>query len=79
MFIVYILKDVNGKVYKGVTGDLDRRLSEHISGNTKSTRSMKKIEIVYSENYSTFKEAREREKYFKTAAGRRWLKKRDII
>lgn len=36
---------------------------------------MDKLELVYREEYDTFNEARAREKYFKTATGRRFLKK----
>ncbi len=36
---------------------------------------MKGIEVVYTERYDTFDEARKREIYFKTAAGRRFLNK----
>ena len=35
---------------------------------------MKNLKLVYSENYDSFAEARKRELYFKTAAGRRFLK-----
>jgi len=36
---------------------------------------MKELEIVYTEEYNTFDEARQRELYFKSGAGRRFLKK----
>lgn len=35
---------------------------------------MKDLKIVYTEKFENFSEARKREKYFKTAAGRRFLK-----
>jgi predicted GIY-YIG superfamily endonuclease len=35
---------------------------------------MKGLRLVYTEEFATFEEARQREKYFKTAAGRRFLK-----
>ena len=76
MFIVYVLKDKNGKLYKGLTNDLDRRLREHKSGKTQTTSKMSDFEVVYKEEYKTFEEARKRELYFKTAAGRRFLKKK---
>ena len=75
MFIVYVLRDTNGKVYKGVTNNLIRRLREHRSGETLSTRRMQGIDVVYTEEYPDFQTARSREVYFKTAAGRRFLKK----
>jgi hypothetical protein len=36
---------------------------------------MNNIKLIYSEGYSTFEEARERELYFKTAAGRKFITK----
>ncbi len=74
MFIVYVLQDENGKFYKGFTNDLARRFSEHVSGQTKTTRKMPGLKIVYTEEYETLTEARAREVYFKTAAGRKFLK-----
>lgn len=74
MFTVYILRDISGKVYKGMTNNLDRRLKEHRSGHAATTSRMKKFSVVYTENYETFDEARKRELYLKSAAGRRFLK-----
>jgi len=74
MFVVYVLKDERGDLYKGMTNNLKRRLREHISGHTKTTKRMKNLKLVYNEEYSTFVEARKRELYFKSAAGRRYLK-----
>jgi putative endonuclease len=75
MFIVYILKDSNGKLYKGITNNFPRRIAEHKSGHTKTTSRMSGLKLVYKEEYATFKETRKRELYFKSAAGRRFLKK----
>ena len=74
MYTVYVLSDNDGHLYKGMTNDLERRLGEHRSGKTRSTRRMGEITVVYTELYQTMEEARVREKYFKTAAGRRFLK-----
>jgi putative endonuclease len=74
MYIVYVLQDEHGKFYKGFTNDLARRFSEHVSGQTKTTRKMEGLKIVYTEEYQTLREARAREVYFKTAAGRKFLK-----
>ncbi len=74
MYSVYVLQDDKGNFYKGFTNDLARRFSEHVSGQTKTTRNMTGLKIVYTEEYSTLQEARAREVYLKTAAGRRFLK-----
>jgi putative endonuclease len=74
MYIVYVLKDERGKMYKGMTSNLKRRLLEHKRGNTKSTRYLENPSVVYTKEHPSFEKAREREVYFKTAAGRRFLK-----
>ena len=73
-YFVYVLKDDKEKLYKGMTNNLSRRLSEHKSGHTVTTSRMNNLEVVYSEEFDNFKDARKRELYFKSAAGRRFLK-----
>lgn len=73
-YTVYVLADDSGRLYKGVTNNLDRRLKEHISGHTFTTRKMSGLVVRYTEMYDTFEAARAREKYLKSAAGRRFLK-----
>ncbi len=74
MYYTYVLQDKNGKFYKGFTNNLKRRLYEHKSGHTKTTKNMLDIKIVYIEEHATIKDARTREVYLKSAAGRRFLK-----
>ena len=73
-FTTYVLKDVDGKLYKGMTSDLQQRLRDHRSGHTRTTSRMKDFVVAYTENFDTFEQARKRELYFKSAAGRRFLK-----
>lgn len=75
MYTVYILKDSKNNLYKELTNNLKRRLTEHKRGSTKTTKNMKGIEVVYQEEYNNFDEARQREIYLKTAAGRKFIKK----
>ncbi len=75
MFSVYVLKDRDGKLYKGMTNNLSRRVEEHKDGRTRTTKKMKDVQVIYTETYDTRIEARAREKYLKSAAGRRFLKK----
>ena len=75
MYTIYVLKDKNGKLYKGITNNLSRRLNEHKRGKTNTTAKMKDFALIYKENYNDFIEARKRELYLKSAAGRRYLKK----
>ena len=73
-YYAYVLQDEDGKRYKGMTVNLARRLAEHQCGKTITTRKMQGLKLVYSEKFKSFEEARKRELYFKTAAGRRFLK-----
>ena len=74
MFTVYILKDTDNKLYKGITNNIRRRLSEHKRGKTQTTARMKNFELLYKEEYNNFEEARNRELYFKSATGRKFIK-----
>ncbi len=57
-----------------MTNNLDRRIKEHNAGHTKSTKN-NAWEIVYKEDLPDRPSARKREKYLKSAAGRRYLQK----
>jgi putative endonuclease len=75
MFYVYVLKSLkDGSLYKGHTNDLNKRLNQHNSGITKSLRHKAPFIILYFEEFQTRAEAIAREKYFKSAGGRRFLK-----
>jgi len=75
MYTVYVLKDSLGKFYKGMTNNLHRRLKEHNSSQTITTSKMTNLDLAYKEEYDNFEDARKRELYLKSAAGRRFLKK----
>lgn len=75
IYKVYVLQDNKGRLYKGMTNNLERRLREYQSGKTRTTSHMDCLEIIYTESFCSFAEARKRELYLKSAAGRRFLKK----
>ena len=58
-----------------MTNDLERRLSEHNSGKSIYTSKFKPWKIISTEEFGTIEEARDKEKYYKTSAGRKQLKK----
>ena len=75
MYVVYVLQDENGKIYKGFTNNLARRFSEHVGKvGSRTTSMMQDLKIVYTEEFKDLASARGREVYLKTAAGRRFLK-----
>lgn len=74
MYYVYVLRDDKGKLYKGMSKNMERRLKDHSRGHTKSTKKFVNIAVVYLEELPSRESARKREKYLKSAAGRRFLK-----
>ena len=75
MFYAYVLKSiVHEYFYKGHCENLEQRLKEHNSGMTTSIKTYIPFIIVYFEEFKSREEAIAREKYFKSSAGRRFLK-----
>ncbi|KAB2922285.1 MAG: GIY-YIG nuclease family protein [Bacteroidetes bacterium] len=75
MFWVYVLKsDAHYRFYVGLTEDVARRLAEHNSGRTKSTKAYRPWSIVFSESFITRTEARKREKKLKSGSGKEYIK-----
>lgn len=76
MYYAYVLKSVkDGKLYTGHTENLSRRLSDHNNGKVKSTADRKPFTIVYSEVCSSRSEARWRERYLKSASGKKIVRR----
>jgi len=63
MAFVYILKCADGSFYTGSTWNLEKRISDHMSGDgSKYTKNRRPIQLVYMEEYSRIDEAYAREK-----------------
>ncbi len=74
---VYALRSQrDGRFYVGFTGDLKRRLVEHNAGRVDSTRTRAPLELIYYEACRDPRDATRREKYLKSAWGKRYLKGR---
>lgn len=79
-YFSYILYSIDyNRFYKGHCENLEERLKQHNSGFTKSTKPFISCKIVYYEEFENRNEAIKREKYFKTAAGRRFLKNKIVV
>jgi len=74
IFVYVLYSSVFDRKYVGIAAELEKRLGEHNAGKTKSTKAFVPWKIVYHESYTSYEEARKREKYLKSAAGRRFLK-----
>lgn len=74
---VYVLQSlVDGNFYTGYTNDLRRRVEEHNTGKVPSTAARRPLKLVYYEACRSQADATHREKYLKTAWGKRYLKSR---
>lgn len=67
MYTVYILRSNKyERYYVGHSSDIKKRLVEHNSGRTKSTKPYIPWEIIYTEEYATKSEAYKREQEIKS-------------
>ncbi|OAB76069.1 GIY-YIG nuclease family protein [Cochleicola gelatinilyticus] len=74
-YYVYVLKSKKGgRLYKGLTQDLIKRISQDNNGENKSTKGFIPWELYHYEIFETRVEARSREKYFKSGSGREFLR-----
>ncbi|HTP79740.1 MAG TPA: GIY-YIG nuclease family protein [Bacteroidota bacterium] len=76
MYHVYVLRSrVNGKYYVGQTSNLETRIKKHNWGESRSTKSGRPWELVYSESFHTRTEAIRQERFLKSPAGWKTLSK----
>ena len=74
---VYVLQsEIDQQFYVGLTRDLLTRLKAHNDGRVNSTRKRRPLELVYWEGCRSEGDAAQREKYLKTAWGKRYIKTR---
>ena len=73
IYVLFSLKDKN--LYIGYTGDLKKRIDYHNRGYNTSTKHRRPLKLIFSEAFISEKDARKREKFFKTGHGREELKR----
>ena len=75
MYYTYVLEvgETDKKLYTGSTNDLKRRLLEHKRGIVRFTKK-RPFKLIYYEACLNESSARKREKYLKTAWGKRYLR-----
>ena len=77
MFYTYVLKsEKNGRLYTGFTNDLRKRFKEHNSGKSLYTAKRGPFKLIYYEACHNQYDAMTREKYLKTAMGKRYIQNR---
>jgi putative endonuclease len=76
-YYVYVLwSERDRRLYVGYTKDIRRRLDEHNSGRVPSTKKRTPMKLIYWEGCFNQQDATKREKYLKTAWGKRYIKTR---
>jgi len=74
---VYVLRSQKDeKFYVGYTKNVQKRLEEHNSGHVQSTKDRRPLKLIYWEGCINQQDATRREKYLKTAWGKRYIKTR---
>lgn len=74
---VYVLRSLKDKMfYVGFTKNLKQRLEAHNRGQVPATKRRTPLELVYWEGCLNQADATQREKYLKTAWGKRYIKNR---
>ncbi len=77
MYYIYVLQSgKDGNLYIGCTSNLAQRLKAHQNGLVRSTRSRLPLSLVYRESYDNIHEAYRAERSYKTAGGKRQLKRK---
>jgi putative endonuclease len=75
MWSVYVLySDRLERSYVGCSADVDGRLKTHNAGQVRATHADVPWRLIHTEAVGSHLEARHRERYYKTGAGRRRLK-----
>lgn len=74
-FYVYVLQsEKDHLLYTGYTKDLNGRVSKHNKGEVESTKMRTPFKLIYWEGCLHQQDATRREKYLKSAWGKRYLK-----
>ena len=75
MYYNYILQSIkDGRTYVGFTENVKERLIRHNCGYVNATKHRRPFRVLFTEQAKDAQEAKKREKYWKSGAGRRKLK-----
>jgi predicted GIY-YIG superfamily endonuclease len=75
MIDVYaIVSEKNNDIYVGMALSAEKRLKEHNNGKNRYTKGLRPWKLFKIEYFPDWKEARVREKYLKSGAGKELLK-----
>jgi len=74
LYVYILLNEAKTRTYTGVSDDVEQRLKEHNEGKVKSSRPYRPYRVIYTEEFQTLSEARQKERFYKSTTGRRRLK-----
>ena len=72
---VYLLQLFNRTHFTGITNNIQRRLSEHQSGYSKSTRHYLPVKLIFTQEFPNRKKARRMEVKIKNLGAKKHLNK----
>ena len=75
-YVYVLLSQKDGQFYMGYTRNVHKRVEQHNSGHVQATKSRLPMKLIYWEGCINQQDATRREKYLKTAWGKRYLKGR---
>lgn len=77
MIFVYVMRsEVDGRFYVGMSQNVQKRLQEHNTGRTRSTKGYAPWKLFFQETFEDRSTARKREKYLKSGYGKQWIKEK---
>lgn len=75
MYFIYILQSSKDyRTYVGYSHDVQNRLAQHNAGQVPATKDRRPLKLIFTESFKTEQEAKKRELYWKSGAGRRKMK-----
>jgi len=74
-YYAYVLQSLSKNfIYIGYTSNLKKRLLTHNSKQVNSTQYYAPLKLIFFEGYASSRDAKRREKYFKTTKGKTSLR-----
>ena len=73
-FVYALVSEKDNRIYVGFSSNLDKRIIEHNSGKTKSTKGYMPWRLLYFEEVPERVLARQKEKHYKSGIGKEFLK-----
>ncbi|KKR91613.1 MAG: endonuclease [Microgenomates group bacterium GW2011_GWA2_44_7] len=78
MYYVYVVRsEKRNYYYKGLTNNIDRRIKQHLLGESATTKRYLPLRLVHVEICDSRGSARTLEKYLKSGSGREIIKEID--